>query len=67
MITHFPERFMVAFLTLQRLRLQEKLQQEQQPNMLVGGRGGGLSIQNERVFNFKVTALVSIYYTCKEC
>lgn len=45
MITHFPERFMmVAFLTLQRLRLQEKLQW--QAKMLVVGRGGGLSIQN---------------------
>lgn len=67
MITHFPEIFMVAFLSLQRLCFQEKLQQEQQSNMLVCGRGGGLSIQNEGVFNFKVTALVSTYYTCKEC
>lgn len=47
MITHFPERFTVAFLILQRLRLQEKLQQERQAKMLVGGRGGGLGIQNE--------------------
>ena len=55
MIAHFPERFMIGFLTLQRLHLQEKSSQEWHANMLVGVEDkGGLIFKIRLVFSLEL-------------